>query len=289
MNSTWNKIKNRINDVFNPKREVKQKNYLDKLLNNLKESQLNNRTLQFQIKSAKRNGFVVKVGGMFAFISYNYMPWEYKSIQHWRGVSKNLLNQKFFCKIHSIDENTMPIRILINAENHRFEEKTLTENEQYKGVVIHKSKYGLFVDLGCHFNWKFGSFVGLIHKSTYKNDDKLLSAIDGDIVESYYFGTKKNGEIILGNKYFQKEWLTGELENYVGTNRMAMVMTDETGKRGYFIDGKFRTVIHLNKERFPNRKSIKKELNNLKLYSEFECKILRISKSDNFVSEPISI
>jgi ribosomal protein S1 len=289
MNSIWNRIKAKINYVFNPKKEEEEKTYLDELLNNLKESLINNRTLKFQIKSAKRNGFVVKVGGMFAFISYNYMPWEYKSIQNWRGVSKHLINQVFYCKIHSIDENTIPIKILINAENHRFQKKTLTENERYKGIVNHKSKYGLFVDIGYHYNWDFGSFVGLIYKSTYLNDDKLLSAVVGDIVESHYFGVKKNGEIILGNKYFQKEWLTGELENYVGTNRMAMVMTDETGKRGYFIDGKFRTVIHLNKERFPNRNKLKKDLNNLKLYSEFECKILRISKSDNFVSEPVGI
>ena len=64
---------------------------------------------------------------------------------------------------------------------------------------------------------------------------------------------------------------------------------DEKGKRGFFIDGKYRTMIYIDKKIYPNKKSIKKELNNLRMYSTIECKILRISKSNNFVSEPLNI
>ena len=293
MNSTWNRIKTKINNVFNPKKE-EEKDYLTKLADNLKEIQKNHQNVSFRIKTAKRNGFVVKVKGLFAFVSFHHMPWKYKSVEHWRAVSKHLVDKKFFCNIHSISENVRPIQIIINAENHTFEKIKLIPLEQYECVVIHKSKYGLIVDLGYHFDWEYGSFNGLIHKSTYTNDDKLLNAESGDIVKTCFHGVKKkgtlkNGGLILGNQNVQKEWLTGELENLIGTIQTATVMLDEKGKRGFFIDGKYRTMIYIDKKIYPNKKSIKKELNNLRMYSTIECKILRISKSNNFVSEPLNI
>ena len=293
MNIPWNRIKTKIENLFSPKK-TEEKDYLTVLVDNLKEAQKNHQSLPFRINSAKRNGFVVKVKGLFAYVSFYQMPWEYKSVEHWRAVAKHLVGKKVFCKIHSISENVRPIQITVNAENHIFEKTKLIPLEQYECVVIHKSKYGLIVDLGYHFDWEYGSFNGLIHKSTYTNDDKLLNAEAGDIVKTYFHGIKKkgtlkNGGLILGNQNVQKEWLTGELENLVGTIQTATVMLDEKGKRGFFIDGKYRTMIHIDKKIYPNKKSIKKELNNLRMYSDIECRILRISKSNNFVAEPLNI
>jgi ribosomal protein S1 len=293
MNSTWNRIKSKINNVFNPKKE-EEKDYLTKLADNLKEAQKNHQSLSFRINSAKRNGFVVKVKGLFAYVSFHHMPWEYKSIEYWRAVSKHLVGTKFFCKVHSISENVRPIQIIVNAENHIFEKTKLIPLEQYDCVVMQKSKYGLIVDLGYHFDWEYGSFSGLIHKSTYPNDDKLLNAELGDIVNTYFHGIKKKGSLknnglILGNQNVQKEWLTGEFENIIGTNQTATIMLDDKGKRAFFIDGKYRTMIFIDKKIYPNKKAIKKELNNLKIYSNIECRVLRISKSNNFVAEPLNI
>ncbi len=286
MNRIWEKIKNRIDKVFNSDEE---KDYLTKLTENLKEVQRNHQSIPFRIKSAKRTGFIAKTGGMYAYVSFHHMPWEYKSLEHWRAVSKHLIDKSFFCKIYRISETETPISILLNAENHRFPNKKLIELEEYKGVVIQKSKYGLFVDIGYHYDWEFGSFVGLIHKSTYRNDDSLLDAELGDVVRTNFHGTTKDGEIILGNRKLQKEWQTGELENLIGTVQTAMLMEDESGRRQFFIDGKFKTTIHLNKDIYPSKTSVKKELKSLKKFSTVECKILRISKGNNFVSELLKI
>lgn len=222
------------------------------------------------------------------------MPWNYDSFEQWRAVSKHLIGKEFTCEIYSINEKERPVQIRINAQNHNFESTRLIEFEQYKCVVMQKSKYGLFVDLGYHFDWEYGSFIGLIHKSTYKNDDTLLDAQLGDVVKTYFHGMKKHGGLkkrglIFGNENVQKEWLTGELEKLIKTEQTAMLMEDENGKRVFFIDGKYRTVIHIDENTFPNKKSIKKELKSLKLYSKFDCKILRISKMNNFVSELLAI
>ena len=40
-----------------------------------------------------------------------------------------------------------------------------------KGVIINKTNYGIFVDIGYNFNWWCGSLVGMLHKSNFENEE----------------------------------------------------------------------------------------------------------------------
>lgn len=286
MKTIWEKIKIRIKKVFVPN---EQKGYLDKLIQNVKEAQKKDQALPFQILTAKHSGFVVKVGGLYGFVSFNYMPWKYKSIEHWRAVSGFLIHESFSAKIYKISGTTTPVSIILNAENHPFPSYGLIKLKKYKGVVIQESKYGLFVDLGYHDHWKYGSFVGLIHKSAYGNDKSLREAKPGDLIKTYFYGRTKAGEIKLGNIKLQKEWLTGELESLIGTIQTAIVMEDKTGKKQFYIDGKYKTTIFIEKDTFPNKKSIQKELKGLKASRKVRCSVDGIGKKYNFISKLLEI
>ncbi len=285
MKNTWIKLKQKISNLFKPKKKEEKKDYLSNLIENLEVAQKQRQALPFEIKSAKRTGFVVKVKGLYAFVSFYHMPWEYRSIEPWRLVAKHLVGKKFFGVIHSISQNVRPVKILVNAENHVFAEKELVELKQYKCIIIQRSKYGFMVDLGIHFGWKYGSITGLIHKSSFERDEDLIGAKLGDVIKTYYHGRKKNGDPILGDKYVCKELYTGELENLINTIQPAVLTTDEYGKRNFFIQGKYKTVITINPDIFGENITIRKLLNRLPNNSSVECKVIRISKKNNFVAE----
>ncbi|TPV32348.1 hypothetical protein FJ651_12340 [Paucihalobacter ruber] len=294
MTAIWKKIKTLLKSRFNSKKKQEKPDYLFELVNNVKEAKRLQKNLPFQIVSAKRKGFVVKVGGLFAFVSYFHMPWTYKSLDHWLAVSKHLIGKEFFCIIYSIDDNDTPVKVIIDAENHTFKPKELKKLQEYECIVIQKSKYGMFVDLGYHFNWEFGSFVGLIHKTVIKNDVTLIEAVPGDVVTTYFHGLQINkpahrGELILGTKNLQKEWFTEDLQKLVGTEQTAILKEEEDGRRTFYIDGKFKTFIHINKDNLKIKRSNKRALKSLNANSTITCKVMRISKNHQFVSEFIKI
>src|SRR5690606_5365008 len=102
---------------FTPKVE---KDYATGLVDHLKQAKNNRQRVPFEITSAERKGFMVKVGGLPGFIALRYMPWEYHSAEHWRAVSKHLIGKVFSGEIHSIEADKTPIQIRINAQDHRF-------------------------------------------------------------------------------------------------------------------------------------------------------------------------
>jgi len=59
------------------------KDYLQDLLLNIKKAYKNQTKLTFRIVKPKDKGFLVKVGGLFAFVSFNHFGWSY-----WIGRSK---------------------------------------------------------------------------------------------------------------------------------------------------------------------------------------------------------
>lgn len=110
---------------------------------------------------------MVKVGGMYAFLDYRDMPWRYSILKDWTVVSQHLIGKRFFGEIIHISGTESPFWINIGAKVHKFKPRELTLYEEYQVIVIRKTKYGLFVEAGFHFNWYYGSFYGLIHKSAF--------------------------------------------------------------------------------------------------------------------------
>lgn len=281
MKLIWNSIKNKI---FKQENSQDDKEYLVKLVENLERYKIKNKNISFVITGIKEKGFIVKVGGLFAYISFQYMPWKYSTIEFWKVISKYLIGKKFYCNIHRIDKE--PLSILINAENHKFRSVELSENSKYSGIVINKAKYGLFVDIGYHFDWEYGSLVGLIHKSNISETEYEQTKV-GDELKTVFQGYTEDRKLILGNKSCQKEWLTGELDNLIGTIQQAVVKITEDGKKEFYIKGKYKTAIPLNKINYPECRTRAKHLiRNLENNDIIQCEIMKINKKKRmFVSK----
>ena len=282
MNHVWRKIKNTFITVF---QFAKSDAYLFKLVENLKEAQEKQTPLPFVIKSSNDKGFMVKIGGMYAFLDYRYMPWNYNTLQDWPVVSPHLTGKNFFGKVIHISGTKRPYWIHISAKVHRFKPKELTLYEEYETVIVHKSKHGLFVDAGFHFNWSFGSFFGLIHTSAFWDIDDYEQAREGQIISTYFHGFTKEGKLIFGCPDFQGEWRTGELDALIGTVQKETVKINGEGKKEFFVNDTYKATLPISKAYYPKSqfdtvKDFKEGLNNGDV---FEAEIFKISKARHFV------
>ena len=180
------------------------KDYLQDLLLNIKNAYTNQENLTFRIVEPKEKGFLVKVGGLFAFVSFNHLGWSYPSIEFWTNASKSIVGSFFTGKIHNVEEN--PISIKIDAKEQEFDNPNLEKYAEYHGVILQKTKYGVFVDLGFHFNWKFGSLLGLVHKSTLINESDYDNWKVGEEIITLFQGHNENGQPILGDNRERGKW-----------------------------------------------------------------------------------
>ena len=253
------------------------KDYLQDLLLKIKEAYTNQENLTYRIVEPKKKGFAVKVGGLFAFVSFNHLGWSYPSIEYWQNISNHLVDNYFTCKIHKVEEN--PILIQIDAKEQAFGNPNLEKFAKYQGVILQKTKYGVFVDLGFHFNWKFGSLVGLVHKSTLTYESDFEKWNNGGIITILFLGFNENGQMVLEDEKLAEEWFTDKIENLIGSLQKVEVIINNRGKKKFYVKDKYKAVLPINTRMYPEYDIVKIE----KLFNELEnnqtisCKIIDIN------------
>jgi len=211
------------------------------LIDQLTAIQHSNEHIKFVIKAAKPNGFVVKAAGVKAFVHFSKMPWKYNNMDYWKVVAPHVIKKTFFGAIFQINED--PIFMVIDGEVHRFKDFTLAPNQQYKGVVLAKSTYGAFIDLGYHFNWEYGSMVGLIHTSNFENHVDFDALLLGSIYETTFLAYSPDGKLILGQETEDMEWKKGTFNELIGTIQPAHVQVNQRGKIKLSVQGKYKTLL----------------------------------------------
>lgn len=230
----WDSIKQGMNKILNIQDD---KAYLLELIDNIEIQYEANNSLPFRISDIKERGFIIKVAGLFGFISFHHMPWEYKYIDNWKAAFPHLLGKILFCKIHHFSKD--PIAIIINGKIPQFKKPDLVENLKYKSIVLNKTNFGVFVDIGFHFKWECGSIVGLLHKLNFETG-WLFDEIDlGEEIEVIYWGIKENGHYIFGLQHESKEWFTGEIEARIGETVEVNVSKSQNGKISFLIEDKY--------------------------------------------------
>lgn len=147
----WNTLKPDLKKLFNFQDE---KNYLSKLVENFENLEQKGENIPFRITGIRRKGFVIKSVGLFGFISFGHMPWKYENHNAWNAVCPSIKGKIFFGRTHQFKKN--PLTLILNGEIPQFKKTELNETDKYKGIVINKTKYGLFIDVGYHFNWTAG-------------------------------------------------------------------------------------------------------------------------------------
>ncbi len=272
----WNTLKLDLKKIFNFQEE---KSYLPKLVENFEKLEKRGENIPFKIAEIRRNGFVIKVAKLFGFISFNYMPWKYENHNSWNAVYPSIKGKVFFGKTHHFCKN--PISIILNGEIPQFKKPELNEKDKYKGIIINKTKYGLFIDVGYHFNWDCGSIVGMVHKSNFAPIETFENVEIGETIESFFLGSNNKEQLIFGDNKVTKEWLNGEIEKLVGEILPVIIIKNNDDKTSYLVNEKYNATLPAISRIYPtNKKIIKSAIKNFKNGDLIHCEILKVNKLD---------
>jgi len=267
---------NYLNKLFSKKEIPKDNSYLIKLFNNIEFVFTNKKKISFKIVKRTKKGFLIKVGGLFGYVHSDKMPWQYKSHKKWDLIESKIIDKVFYSKI--IEFVKKPVKIVLDSRVHEFEKLDITDTIQIVGTIIDKVKYGIFVEFGWFFDWKYGSLVGLIHKSNVKDFTSLNQLKKGSDISCFFYG-KINDKIVLADEYFQIEWINGSLDKFIGTTQKVTINFNENLEKEYYVEGEFLAILPIIKTYYSNseKKRLKKILNKINTDTIAECEVVGIN------------
>jgi ribosomal protein S1 len=262
-------------------RQPDKKVWLDKLVGAIEHHRDNDDSLAFRIVELKGTGFLVKVNGLFAFISFHHMPWKYRDLDSWRAVAPYLINKKFYCKIHKIEKD--PLAIIVNGEITQFKKVELSAGKEYNGLIISKTDFGLFIDIGCHFDWHCGSVVGYIHKSRIQSSGNTGDYDSGHEIKVIYEGLNDKGQHLFSYDSGLTQWWSLEVpQSLVGEIIQGKVIREpDNNQVDVLIQDIYRTNLAFDRAQLAKYKQklkqIKKELVNGQIVN---CEIVEVNEKD---------
>lgn len=265
----FNTIVNEIKKKFgNPD----NKNWISERLNEIEACRLNFDTLPFKIVRLKNLGFLTKVLGLYSYIPFNHMPWKYYSSDAWIAIAPSLIGKKFYCKIHKVDKDQNAI--ILNGELFQFKKAELVIGEEYKGLVINKTDFGVFVDIGYHFDWKYGSLTGLLHKSQLSDNEKMEDFTLGQKINTIYVCANDSGQFVFCNNQEKIDWQLGKPQDMVGQTIWAKVIRKpDSNAVDLLIKGRYKATIDKNAYDLTYWKEIKRAKAELKNGEIINCEV----------------
>ncbi|MCF8227254.1 MAG: hypothetical protein K9J30_15365 [Bacteroidales bacterium] len=225
---------------------------------------VNGDTLPFKIIETKDAGFLAKVKGLYAYISFYHMPWKYYSINSWTAIAPSLTGKTFFCKIHKVDKDHKAI--LLNGEFPQFRKAELTTGEEYTGLIIEITGSGLIIDIGSHFDWKYGSLTGFLHASKLADNRKTSDFNSGQKITVLYQEAHENGQLIFCADRERMDWQMGIPQGLVGQTMWAKVTRQPGSKKvEILVRGRYKSKLIVDKQTTTtqHKKKIKKLKNEL--------------------------
>jgi hypothetical protein len=224
--------------------ESEEKEWLAHLFKNLENVQEKGILIHSRIISVKQKGFLVKTGGMFAYLPFHLMPWRYNQLEYWHTISQTLEGKIFYSKISRIGKNeNKTYSIFIDASVHLFRDVELEEHERCNGVVLQVYDHGLLIDIGSHFNWRYGSMVGFVSRLKFMDRDSFSSYAEGSFIDVVYEEKGEKGLIFSEVEYFDF------YSKYVGKTLWAKVYKSEE-------DSSFRLLVEDKYKSTPYRKKV---------------------------------
>lgn len=221
-------------------------------LNELEIHRENFDTLPFKIVELKNVGFLTKVLGLYSFVHFSNMPWRYSDNNSWGAIAPSLINKRFFCKIHEFDKDRPSI--ILNADLPQFQRAELFAGEEYKGLITGISDFGVFIDIGYHFDWKCGSLLGLIHKSQFADNEELSDFRLGQETTTIYQGMNEKGQPVFSNDRVKTDWQLGKPQDLVGQTIWVNVARQTDDKTVDFLaKGKYKSDLIIDKKAYPSK------------------------------------
>lgn len=280
--------KNKIDIQANSQTE--NKDFLIKLVEQLEDLIEKDINLPFHVKQMKDNGFLIKVKGLLAFVSFDYMPWIYKNKHSWDAIFKSIKGKQLYGRVYRLKKD--PLFILFNARIPQFKYIELTEGGQYNGIIIEIETQNLVVDFGDHFNWKCGSIIGIIHKSQFpcSQDFKYLQL--GDIIQAFYSGIIKNEQRLFFIDKIEMDWFLKIPQKLVGLVVDAKII-DLTNKSKFelLIDGKYKGKLTDLKRQtsYQFHEEFKTALKNYSIGDTISCKVVGVSETNQVLKLNLNI
>jgi ribosomal protein S1 len=230
---------NWISRIFHKKNRENDKNeWLEPLFENIESACFENKTFRFKICSLKPCGFVVKVGGLFAFLPFKFMPWQYQQSAHWNIISPTLEGKLFYCKILEATKiEEQKFRILIDASIHLFREIKLQENLRYTGIILQKFGQGITVDIGCHFDWEYGTLKGFVPVEKFADLKTFQDCEPGQMIDVMYV------ENTLKGIKFAEAGYADLYSEYVGKMVWVKVYRAEDASLKFRLEDKYDAIL----------------------------------------------
>ncbi|MBT8243881.1 MAG: hypothetical protein HKP48_03055 [Winogradskyella sp.] len=174
-------------DLFNqdPKEEEQSlEDIVPILKNKLVKAHQDKEVVIFKIIRAKKTGFLVKVKGIYAFVPFSLMAWDYQ-LMSWKVMERELIGYKFFAQIIEIDLTKN--RIILDAKVTEFNDFKLIDGHTYKCIILSKHKDYIIVELGHRFQWKYGSqcYMVRLDSPNYTEIDYSIHSISDEINLTY--------------------------------------------------------------------------------------------------------
>ena len=251
-----------------------KKEWLEPLIENIEIIKEQNLVVPFKILETRKDHFLIKIQGLYAYAPFEYMPWRYLNATNWDAVLLSLKKKKFFGRVFQIERKPEYLRIYVDATVTRLKEAKLYLHENYEGIVIQKTLFGVFVDIGYHFDWECGSLVGLFHRSKFPDDASFEICESGHTLVVKYLGKNEKGLI------FEKEGYVDLNAIYEGKTVRVKVYRDENGYLDFLVQGKYKAKMPIAKSIYgENQKAIQHTVTTWKGGEFIDCEVLNVNNS----------
>lgn len=263
-----------IDEIQQDKNLIDDRQWFDELLQNIELNQKNDAILKFKIIDIRKKGFIVQSCGLYAYISFYYMPWHYDNYEYWHTIFPSLKNKIFDCKVHKIIKD--PLLILLNADLPQFKLVLQRQNFSYKGIILQKVNQEIFIDFGYHYHWKYGSICGYINESQL--EDKTISEYSvGDVIYAKFFGMDENGFMKFSQKKFLLDWILNKPQSFVGKITWLEVIKEKNSRtKKYFVLGKYSANLDISRDYYTSseKNKLQEALSKIENHAILNCEVL---------------
>lgn len=236
--------------------------------------------VSFKIIGISEKGFSTQIFDFNAFVSFQYMPFNYNSVEAWREMFPYLKKATFFAKISTLNID-MKFCIL-NANIPQFETIELDCETIYSGIIIEKFSSRTMIELGASFNWKYGSIKGTLPNS---KRDRIIHSKDlkiGDSLSVYVFdGNKpKDADYLVQGSNGSKDWDNGIILEMLNKKVPAKIVS-HGGQKFCLIDCKYKGELKTYRRWYKDTKfqySIKRKIKGLQEGKEITVQIIKINE-----------
>jgi ribosomal protein S1 len=258
--------------------------FFEMLFDKILETRLLDKQLPCKIFYFKGDELTVKVGGLYAYLPLDQMPWNYPDKSYWKYIFSSLAGKEFKCKITEASrEENQRFSIRVDASNHLFREVELMEDAEYAGIVLDKTEDAVLIDIGSHFRWKYGSLTGWLPLSDLANPESAQRCESGEKIKIIYKETNEKG-LVFTNAV--AEDLAAE---YVGKIVWVQVCKVENMAPYFLVRGKYKADLPITDPIYPGRKKKVQRLRNEWINGDIiNCEVLDFKPNRGLIVKWIS-